>query len=151
MIASVLSVGGTESPHNFFEVFKLIWTRCHTSLLYTDIHNTGVLPACLIFKCIIHIAIQYMISCNMLHCNSVYDISPEALGAKDTSTSRHGRISNRSPNQKDIAGKNRADSSEIQYVWLRIYRFGTALPMPVPSLWFKAPLACSTEFDAGVK
>jgi hypothetical protein len=28
-----------------------------------------------------------------------------------TFTSRHGRISNRSPNQKDIAGKNRAHSS----------------------------------------
>jgi hypothetical protein len=31
--------------------------------------------------------------------------------SKHTSASRHGRISNRSPNQKDIAGKNRADSS----------------------------------------
>jgi hypothetical protein len=31
--------------------------------------------------------------------------------SKHTFTSRHGRISNRSPNQKDIAGKNRADSS----------------------------------------
>jgi hypothetical protein len=31
--------------------------------------------------------------------------------SKHTFTSRHGRISNRSPNQKDIAGKNRADSN----------------------------------------
>jgi hypothetical protein len=31
--------------------------------------------------------------------------------SKQTFTSRHGRISNRSPNQKDIAGKNRAHSS----------------------------------------
>jgi hypothetical protein len=30
--------------------------------------------------------------------------------SKHTFTSRHGRISNRSPNRKDIAGKNRADS-----------------------------------------
>jgi hypothetical protein len=29
--------------------------------------------------------------------------------SKHTFTSRHGRISNRSPNQEDIAGKNRAD------------------------------------------
>jgi hypothetical protein len=31
--------------------------------------------------------------------------------SKHTFTSRHGRISNRSPNQKDIAGKNRAHNS----------------------------------------
>jgi hypothetical protein len=30
--------------------------------------------------------------------------------SKHTFTSRHGRISNRSPNQEDIAGKNGADS-----------------------------------------
>jgi hypothetical protein len=74
VIASALSVGGTESLHNFLKVFKLICIRYHTSLLYIDNHNTGVVPACLIIKCMIHIAIQCMTFYDTSHRISVYDI-----------------------------------------------------------------------------